>query len=110
MTKSIRNKLLGSVSTISQARSHASNDNFLWHMYLGQLFHKLLERFNMKDYSPSIAPIMKGDKLVLNQCSKNDFKREHMKNIPYALAVGSLIYAQICTRPDIAYTVGVLGR
>ena len=33
-----------------------------------------------------------------------------MKNIPYASAVGSLMYAQACTRPDIAYAVGVLGR
>ncbi|XP_074306256.1 secreted RxLR effector protein 161-like [Silene latifolia] len=33
-----------------------------------------------------------------------------MKNIPYASAVGSIMYAQVCTRPDIAYAVGVLGR
>ncbi|XP_074266373.1 secreted RxLR effector protein 161-like [Silene latifolia] len=33
-----------------------------------------------------------------------------MKNIPYASAVGSIIYAQVCTRPDIAYAVGVLRR
>ncbi|MCI97250.1 gag-protease-integrase-RT-RNaseH polyprotein, partial [Trifolium medium] len=33
-----------------------------------------------------------------------------MKNIPYASAVGSHMYAQVCTRPDIAYAVGVWGR
>jgi len=33
-----------------------------------------------------------------------------MKNIPYASIVGSLMYAQVCTRPDITYVVGVLGR
>ena len=33
-----------------------------------------------------------------------------MKDIPYASAVGSLMYAQTCTRPDIAYAVGLLGR
>ena len=33
-----------------------------------------------------------------------------MKNIPYASTVGSLIYAQVCTRPDIAYAIGVLER
>ena len=33
-----------------------------------------------------------------------------MKNIPYALAVENLMYAQVCTRPDIAFAVGVLGR
>ena len=33
-----------------------------------------------------------------------------MQKIPYASAVGSLMYAQVCTCPDIAYIVGVLGR
>ncbi|RVW92040.1 Copia protein [Vitis vinifera] len=30
-----------------------------------------------------------------------------MKNIPYASAVGSLMYAQVCTRPNIAFVVGI---
>ena len=33
-----------------------------------------------------------------------------MKNIPYTSIVGSLMYAQVCTRPDIAFAVGMLGR
>ena len=33
-----------------------------------------------------------------------------MQKIPYALAVGSLMYAQVCTHPDIAYIVGMLDR
>ncbi|RVW75565.1 Retrovirus-related Pol polyprotein from transposon TNT 1-94 [Vitis vinifera] len=39
---------------------------------------------------------------------KNDLEREQMKNIPYASAVGSLMYVQVCTRPDIAFAVGML--
>ena len=72
--------------------------------------NKILERFNMKNCSPSVAPILKGDRFDLNQCPKNDFEREHRKNIPYASAVGSLMYAQVCTRPDIAFSFGVLRR
>ena len=72
--------------------------------------NKVLQRFNMKSCLPSVAPILKGDIFDLNQCPKNDFKREHIKNIPYASAVGSLMYAQVCTIPDIAFVVGVLGR
>ena len=72
--------------------------------------NKVLERFNMKNCSPSVTPILKGDRFDLNQCPKNDFKREHMKNIPYTSAIGSLMYAQVCTIPNIAFVVGVLGR
>ena len=55
-------------------------------------------------------PIVKGDKLGKSQCPSNDFERKSMENIPYASVVGSLMYAQVCTRPDIAFIVGVLGR
>ena len=33
-----------------------------------------------------------------------------MKAIPYASVVGSLMYAHICTIPDISFVVGMLGR
>lgn len=33
-----------------------------------------------------------------------------MKQIPYASEVGSLMYAQVYSRPDIAYPVNVLER
>ena len=72
--------------------------------------NKVLERFNIKNCSLSVAPILKGDIFYLNQCPKNDFEQEHMKNIPYTSAIGSLMYAQVCTGPEIAFVVGVLGR
>jgi hypothetical protein len=33
-----------------------------------------------------------------------------MSRVPYASAVGSLMYAMVCTRPDIVHAVGVLSR
>ncbi|WKA01364.1 hypothetical protein VitviT2T_019647 [Vitis vinifera] len=33
-----------------------------------------------------------------------------MTTIPYSSMVGSLMYAQVCTRPDIAFVVGILGK
>ena len=64
----------------------------------------------MKNCSPSPAPIVKGDRFSLNQCLKNNLEREKMRDTPYASEVGSLLYAQVCTIPDIAYVVGLLGR
>ena len=49
----------------------------------------------MKDCSPSLTPIVKGDKFSLDQCLMNDLEREQMKNIPYASAVGSLMYVRV---------------
>ncbi|RVW58307.1 hypothetical protein CK203_114670 [Vitis vinifera] len=51
-----------------------------------------------------------GDRFNLEQCPKNDLEWEQIKNIPYISTVGSLMYAQVCTRPAIAFVVGMLGR
>ena len=64
----------------------------------------------MQDCKPGDTPVAKGDKFSLNQCPKNYFEKREIQKIPYASAVGSLMYAQVCTRPDIAYIVGMLER
>ena len=71
---------------------------------------RILKRFNIETCKAREVPVVKGDKLGKNQCPGNDFERKSMENIPYASVVGSLMYAQVCTRPDIAFIVGVLGR
>ena len=64
----------------------------------------------MKDCAPRDTLIDKVGKFSLLQCPRNEIQKEKVGNIPYALAIGSLMYAQVCTRPDIVYIVGMLGR
>ncbi|RVX11703.1 Retrovirus-related Pol polyprotein from transposon TNT 1-94 [Vitis vinifera] len=71
---------------------------------------RILKRFNMHNCKSTKASIVKGDKFSKAQCPQNDDEREEMKTIPYSSVVGSLMYAQVCTRPDIAFVVGMLGR
>eukprot|EP00253_Pinus_taeda_P032553 PITA_32553 len=56
------------------------------------------------------VPIPVGVKLSAEQCSKTKEEEEDMSHVPYASVVGSLMYAMVCTRPDIAHAVGVLSR
>ena len=64
----------------------------------------------MHDCKPGDAPVAKGDKFSLSQCPKNNFEIQEMQQIPYVLAIGSLMYSQVCMRPNIAYIVDMLGR
>ena len=52
----------------------------------------------------------KGDKFSLHQCLKNELENKDMERFPYASAVGSLMYAQVCTCPDTTYIVEMFGR
>ncbi|XP_073056945.1 secreted RxLR effector protein 161-like [Primulina eburnea] len=69
-----------------------------------------LKRFGMQACKPHNTPIARGDKFSLKQCPKGSLEIQEMQKIPYTSAVGSLMYAQVCTRLDIAYIVGMLGR
>ena len=71
---------------------------------------KVLERFNMTNCKGIDTPVEKNINLSKEMSPKNSDEKEKMKNIPYSNAVGSLMYAMMCTRPDICYGVGLVSR
>lgn len=64
----------------------------------------ILERFNHSDCFAVSTPAEVG-----KHFSKADDNNPKPK-FPYREAIGSLMYLMVCTRPDIAYIVGVLSR
>ena len=64
----------------------------------------------MQSCSSGKAPIEKGDKIFKGQYPHNDIERDQMKAVLYSLVMGSLMYAQVCTRPDIDFVIGLLGK
>jgi len=64
----------------------------------------------MQNCKPSPAPIVKDDRFGEFQYPRNQYGIDQMKAIPYVSAVRSLQYAQVCTRPDLAFVTGLLGR
>ena len=75
-------KDMGEESYVIDIKIHRERSRGILGLSQETYINKVLEKFNMKGCSPSITPIVKGDKLVLSQCPKNDFEREHMKNTP----------------------------
>ena len=71
---------------------------------------KVLRRFNMQDCKPISTPLPINCKLSSGMSPSSEAERMEMSRVPYASAVGSLMYAMICTRPDIAQAVGVVSR
>jgi hypothetical protein len=64
----------------------------------------------MQECKPVKVPIPVGVKLSADQCPKTHEEEEDMSRVPYASAVGILMYAMVCTRPNIVHAVGVLSR
>ena len=70
----------------------------------------ILERFRMHNSKPIDTPIEKGHTLSLEDCPKSEKEKKEMARVPYASAVGSLMYATLCTQPDICFAVGMVSR
>ena len=90
-----------------------SRDKKLERLYLSQkeYLRKVLKRFGMNEKSkPVSTPLAPHFKLSTSMSPKNDTKWEYMSKLPYASAIGSLMYAMVCTRPDISQAVGVVSR
>ncbi|GJV90693.1 retrovirus-related pol polyprotein from transposon TNT 1-94 [Tanacetum coccineum] len=64
----------------------------------------------MQDFKPISTPFPIDVKLSSKMSPSSKKERVEMSRVPYALAVGSLMFAMICTSPDIAYAVGVVSR
>ena len=61
----------------------------------------MLERYHMQDSKPMDTPIDKSLSLSRDMCPKTPEEKEKMSRVPYANAVSSLMYAMMCTHPDI---------
>jgi hypothetical protein len=70
----------------------------------------VLERFNMKHAKPINTPFGGHFKLSKKSCPSLNKEKENMTSILYSSTVGSLMYAMVCTQPDIAYAIGVFSR
>jgi ATP-binding cassette subfamily B (MDR/TAP) protein 1 len=64
---------------------------------------KVLQRFNMHDAQPVSTPISPHFKLSPEQCASSDEDIEYMPKVLYCSAVGSLMYAIVCSRPNLSY-------
>jgi len=64
---------------------------------------KILQRFNINDDTKSVStPLAPHFKLKATMSPTTVEEREYMTRVPYASAVDSLMYAMVCTRPDLS--------
>nr|GEZ34957.1 hypothetical protein [Tanacetum cinerariifolium] len=65
---------------------------------------KILKRFCMENSKCGSIPMQEKLKLSKSQGASTPAEMKRMQNVPYASAVGSIMYVVRCTRPDVANT------
>lgn len=71
---------------------------------------RVLECFKMHGSKPVSTPLAAHSKLFVALSPNTNEERDYMSRIPYASAIGIIIYAMVCTRPDISQSIGVVTK
>ena len=81
--------------------------NYILRLKQAVYVEKVIKQFNIWEAAPKLTPMVTSSKLVP---AKDNYipTREFLKR--YQSAVGSLIYAMLGIRPDIAYAILVVSR
>lgn len=75
-----------------------------------QYIDKVVDRFGMAEAKVVSTPLVGHFRLFSDMCPKTPEDEEFMKGIPYCSAVGSIMYAMVCTCSNIAHAVGVVSK
>ena len=76
-----------------------------------QYLKKVLDRFGINGKTKAVStPLAPHFRLSASLSPRTEEERKHMAQVPYANAVGALMYAMVCTRPDISHAVSMVSR
>ena len=71
---------------------------------------EVLVRFGMEDCKPIATPLDTKVKLVKLTNEEYDVDAPKMASVPYKSAVGSLMYAMVATRADLAFAISMVSQ
>jgi hypothetical protein len=64
----------------------------------------------MQDSKKDFLPMSHGITLSKKECPSEPDEQERIIVISYASAIGSIMYAMLCTRPDVSYALCATSR
>ncbi|GKA91238.1 hypothetical protein Tco_0813108 [Tanacetum coccineum] len=64
----------------------------------------------MENSKKGNLPLHHGIKISKDLCPKTDVELDRMSRVPYASAIGSIMYAMTCTRPDVSFALSKVSR
>jgi len=74
-----------------------------------EYLRKVFQRFNIDSDTKSVStPLAPHFKLKATMSPTTIEEREYMTRMPYANTVGSLIYAMVCTRPNLLQAISMI--
>ena len=103
-------KDLGEASFILGIKVYKDRSKKILRLSQKMYLEDVLKRFSKKNFKMRLIPFRHEIYLSKKMCPNTSKEIECMSKIPYALVIGSLVYAMLCTRPDIAHAMNITSR
>jgi hypothetical protein len=100
-------KDLGEVADILGIKIYRDRSRRLIGLSQSTYLDKTLKKFRMEESKKGLLPMLQGKILSKTQGPATAEDREEMNKIPYASTIGSIMYAMLCTRPDVAQAISL---
>ena len=110
LSKEFSIKDLGEASYILGIKVYRDRSKRMIGLFQKIYIEEVLKRFRMKNSKRDLLPLRHGIYLSKKICRDTPEEIQYMSKIPYASAIGSLMYAMLYTRPDIALIMSVMSR
>ncbi|KAK1424219.1 hypothetical protein QVD17_19540 [Tagetes erecta] len=103
-------KDLGEAAYILGIRIYRNRSKRLLWLNQSTYIDKMMTRFKMENSKKGGVPMTKGTVLNKSQSPSTDIENKRMEAVPYASAIGSIMYAMLCTRPDVSCALSMTSR
>ena len=110
LRKNFSMKDLGEATYILGIRIYRDRSRRLIGLSQSTYIDKVLHRFGIQDAKRGFVPMSHGISISGDNSPKTLDEKDRMSKIPYASAIGSIMYAIICTRPDVSYALSMTSR
>nr|GEV26941.1 hypothetical protein [Tanacetum cinerariifolium] len=101
---------LGEAAYILGIKIYRDRSRRLFGLCQSPYIEKILKRFYMENSKRRSIPMQEKLKLSKFQGASTPTEVKCMQNVPYALAVGSIMYVVRCTCPDVAFAQNITSR
>ncbi|KAJ8459513.1 hypothetical protein OPV22_032439 [Ensete ventricosum] len=110
LSRNFSMKDLGEASYILGIRIYRDRSKRMFGLSQSRYIDSIVKRFGMENSKRGLTPMRHRISLSMSMSPKTPEERTDMDKIPYASVIGSIMYAMLYTRPDIAHALSVTSK
>ncbi|GJT30935.1 retrotransposon protein, putative, ty1-copia subclass [Tanacetum coccineum] len=110
LRRSFAMKDLGDATYILGIKIYHDRSKRLIGLCQSAYIEKILKSYYMENSKRGTIPMQENLKLSKSQCASTPAEKQRIQNVPYASAIGLIMYDVRCTCPDVVFTQNITSQ